>query len=158
MKYEEKINESLQELHQLSNQQKLTLYRDRIQFLIALKNGHTQAQAGQKIGIKPRQSQHLWQLYRQAGLQAFLPTKRKTYFGKLSSVQISRLQCFLKTDQALSLRSVQEWLLTQEQVAYSLGGISLLFKRLKIKLKTGRPYNVRQDKQGLELFKKTLHN
>ena len=156
MKYGNKINESLEDLHRLRKQEKLPLRRDRIQFLIHLKNNHTQAQAGEKIGIKLRQSQQLWKLYGQGGLKALLPTNRKTYFGKLSCRQISRLRCFLKTDQAVSLRSVQEWLLTQQQVEYSLGGISLLFKRLKIKLKTGRPSNVRQDKQGLEVFKKTL--
>jgi len=158
MKYGDKISQSLEDLHQLSQQQKLAFYRDRIQFLIHLKNNHTQAQAGQKIGLKLRQSQHLWQLYRQGGLKTLLGAHGKTYFGKLSSRQISRLRCFLKTDQAATLRSVQEWLIGQQQVYYTLGGISLLFKRLKIKLKTGRPSNVGQDKQGMEVFKKTLHN
>jgi transposase len=87
-----------------------------------------------------------------------LGANRKSYFGKLSSGQLSRLRSFLKTDQADTLRSVQQWLVTQEQVMYSLGGISLLFKRLKIKSKTGRPGHVRQDKEGLEVFKKTSPN
>jgi len=158
MNYADKISESVEELDRLSAQQKLTLRRDRIQFLIGLKNGYTQAQAGAQIGIKLRQSQKLWRIYRSGGLAALLVENRKTYLGKLSWAQISRLRSFLLTDQADTLRSVQSWLANNEQVHYSLGGISLLFKRLKIKLKTGRPSNVRQDKQGREDFKKTLHS
>jgi len=155
MKHADKISESLEELAQLSNPQKLTVRRDRIGLLIALKNGHSQGQAGAQIGIKLRQSQKLWRLYRSGGLAALLVENRKTHFGKLSCAQISRLRSFLQTDQADTLRSVQGWLASNEQVHYSLGGISLLFKRLKIKLKTGRPSNVRQDKQGMKAFKKT---
>jgi transposase len=154
----DKINESLDDLHRLRAQQKLTLRRDRIGFLIGLKNGYTQAQAGAQIGIKLRQSQKLWRLYRSGGLAALLVENRKTYLGKLSCAQISRLRSFLQTDQADTLRSVQGWLASNEQVEYSLGGISLLFKRLKIKLKTGRPSNVRQDREGREAFKKTSHS
>jgi len=158
MNHADKISESLDELHRLSAQQKLTLRRDRIGFLIGLKNGCTQAQAGERIGIGLRQSQKLWRLYRKGGPAALLVENRKTHFGKLSCAQISRLRSFLLTDQADTLRSVQHWLAGNEQVHYSLGRISLLFKRLKIKLKTGRPSNVRQDKQGMEAFKKTSHS
>jgi len=158
MNHANKISESLDELHRLSDQQKLTLRRDRIQFLIALKNGHTQAQAGAQIGLRLRQSQKLWSLYSRGGLVTLLGQNRKTYLGKLSCAQISRLRSFLQTDQADTLRSVQQWLASNEQVQYSLGGISLLFKRLKIKLKTGRPSNLRQDREGMEAFKKTSPN
>lgn len=69
---------------------------------------------------------------------------------------MSLLQIYLKTDQANSLADIQEWLQHNVQASYTLGGISLLCKRLNIKLKTGRPTNVRQDKEGLESFKKTF--
>ncbi|WP_028524402.1 helix-turn-helix domain-containing protein [Runella limosa] len=71
---------------------------------------------------------------------------------------MSLLRTYLKTDQANSLADIQEWLENNLQVTYTLGGISLLCKRLKIKLKTGRPSNVRQDKEGMEAFKKTSMN
>ena len=155
MNYAEKITDPLEQLHTLAAKQTYTRCRDRIQFLIYLKTNHSQAQAGAKIGLKLRQSQQLWALYRTGGLAALLRRDRKSYFGKLSSLQISRLRAWLQTDQAHTLASVQEWLATQLQVRYSLGGISLLFQRLKIKLKTGRPTSVRQDKAGLHAFKKT---
>jgi len=59
-----------------------------------------------------------------------------------------------KTDQALSLRLVQEWLLTQEQVEYSQGGISLLFKRLKIKLKPAGPPMSARTSRAWRILKK----
>ena len=142
----------------MSHQQKLALHRNRIQFLIHLKSNHTQAQAGEKIGLKLRQRQHLWKLYRQGGLPGMLGATRKSSFGKRSRGQLSRLRSFLKTDQADTLRSLQQWLVTQAQGMDSLGGLRLLFKRLESKSKTGRPSHVRQDKEGLEVFKKTSPN
>jgi transposase len=158
MNYAEKITEPLDFLHKMRQNQKLTICRDRIDFLIYLKTfqAKTQAQAGEMIGLKERQSQNLWQIYRTSGFDGLIDISRKTYFGKLSSQQLSRLRNFLKTDQADSLESIQGWLLSQEQVNYTLGGISLLCKRLKIKLKTGRPTNIRKDVEGLEIFKKTF--
>jgi|GEM_PF-4950579 len=53
MNHADKISESVEELDRLSEQQKLTLRRDRIQFLINLKNGCTQAQAGDRHRSTP---------------------------------------------------------------------------------------------------------
>lgn len=158
MNYAAQIKESSQELANLMSAQKLTLSRDRLQYLYLLKTGQakTQIMAGSLIGLKDRQSQKLWQLYRQGGLDTLLNTNRKTYFGKLSCQQISILRVFLATHQANSLADIQTWLKTQQGVSYTLGGISLLCKRLKIKHKTGRPTNVRQDKEGMEDFKKNF--
>jgi len=41
-------------------------------------------------------------------------------------------------------------------VGYGQSGISKLFKCLKIKLKTGRPSNVRKDEAGADVFKKNF--
>jgi transposase len=160
MDYAPAISESPDTLKELMGKQKLTIHRDRLQYLYALKRQEVKSQksAGALIGLKERQSQNLWQLYRQGGLTLLLDLSRQTYFGKLSSVQMSLLRTYLKTDQANSLADIQEWLENNLQVTYTLGGISLLCKRLKIKLKTGRPSNVRQDKEGMEAFKKTSMN
>ena len=129
-----------------------------MQYLYFLKTQSVKSQksAGALIGLKERQSQDLWQLYKRGGITLLLDLTRQTYFGKLSSTQMSLLQTYLKTDQANSLADIQKWLQHNVQANYTLGGISLLCKRLKIKLKTGRPTNVRQDKEGLESFKKTF--
>jgi transposase len=160
MNYSISILESPEYLKELMSKQKLTIHRDRLYYLYALKTQEVKSQksAGALIGLKERQSQNLWQLYRKGGLSLLLDLSRQTYFGKLSSAQMSLLRTYLKTDQANSLADIQEWLQNNLQATYTLGGISLLCKRLKIKLKTGRPTNVRQDKDGLESFKKTSMN
>jgi transposase len=77
-------------------------------------------------------------------------------FGKLSASQISLLLTFLRSDQARNLADVQAFIQSSFGVNYTLSGLSKLFTRLKIKLKTGRPSNVRKDAAQQEAFKKTL--
>lgn len=158
MNYVTAIIESPEYLTELMGKQKLTIHRDRLHYLYLLKTQVVKSQksAGVSIGLKERQSQNLWHLYKKGGLALLLDLTRQTYFGKLSSTQMSLLRTYLKTDQANSLADIQEWLYNNVQASYTLGGISLLCKRLKIKLKTGRPTNIRQDKEGLESFKKTF--
>jgi transposase len=158
MNYSIAITESPDYLQELMGKQKLTIHRDRLHYLYLLKTQSVKSQkgAGALIGLKERQSQNLWHLYKKGGLLLLLDLTRQTYFGKLSSTQLSLFRTYLKTDQANNLADMQAWLQNNLQANYTLGGISILCKRLKIKLKTGRPTNVRQDKEGLESFKKTF--
>ena len=157
MNYGELIKASLVELQELEKQQSKLMLKDRIRFIRYLKEGiaQSQAQAGKLIGLQERQSQNLWHLYKQHGLQALLTYRYRGTCGKLSYSQISHLRAYLKTDQAATLQQVQSFLQTSFDITYSIGGISMLFKRLKIKLKTGRPTNVRQNADQKQLFKKT---
>lgn len=158
MNYAELIKEDLEELQQLEKQQHKSKLKDRVRFIRYLKEStaKTQAQAGSFIGLQERQSQNLWQTYRHKGLQELLIYRYEGTTGKLSYYQISHLRAYLKTDQAATLQHVQTWLSTTFNVHYTLGGLSMLFKRLKIKLKTGRPFNVRQNPDQREFFKKTF--
>jgi transposase len=132
--------------------------RDRIRFLRFLKTGQakSQAAAGLMIGLAIRQSQRLWQSYQAGGFASLLSPAYQHGFGKLSAHQISILLTFLRSDQASKLEEVQAFMHSSFGVDYSLSGISKLFTRLKIKLKTGRPSNVRKDAAQEEAFKKTL--
>ena len=131
---------------------------DRIRFLRVLKTGQVKSQvgAGLIIGLGSRQSQRMWQSYQQKGFAGLLSTAYQHSFGKLSARQISILLTFLRSDQASKLEEVQAFMRSSFGVDYSLSGISKLFTRLKIKLKTGRPSNVRKDVAQEEAFKKTL--
>jgi hypothetical protein len=64
------------------------------------------------------------------------------------------LRQFLLDDRAEILADIQAYLQNNLGVSYTIGGISDLCKRLKIKLKTGRPVNVRQQPRAVESFKK----
>lgn len=158
MDYPHLISESEEELARLEKSQLQALLRDRLRFVRLLKSGQasSQGQAGQFIGLQERQSQRLWQLYRQQGLKGLLAYPYQGSFGKLSSQQLSRLRTYLKGDSVQTLADAQAYLADSCSVHYTIGGVSMLFKRLKIKLKTGRPTNVRQNEADLEAFKKNF--
>ena len=160
MDYEKLIEESVQELIAFEEKQKQALIRDRVRFVRVLKTGQAKSQrlAGEQIGLKERQSQRLWHTYRQEGIQGLLTYPYQGTFGKLSTQQLSQLRNYLKTDSVDTLKHAQNYIADAFGVNYTIAGISVLFQRLKIKLKTGRPTNVRQDQVAKEAFKKTSHS
>jgi transposase len=159
MDYAKLIKESVEALQALEQRQKQALLRDRVRFIRLLKAGQATSQrlAGEQIGLKERQSQRLWHSYRNKGMEGLLSYPYKGTFGKLSTTQVSRLRNYLKTDSVDTLKQAQAYLQEAFGIDYTIAGVSLLFKRLKIKLKTGRPVNVRQDQAEKEAFKKTSH-
>ena len=158
MKYSTKIREELAFLQQAEKQRGTALDRDRIRFLRLLKSGQatTQAAAGAAIGLGQRQAQRLWSTYQQGGLDALMSKPAQRGWGKLSSFQISQLRQFLLADQAQTLTDIQDFLKSSFAIHYTIGGLSHLCKRLKIKQKTGRPVNIRQQPGAIEAFKKSL--
>ena len=158
MKYADIIKESESDLLQLEKREKNAMRRDRIRFIRMLKTGQfrSQSAAGAAIGLGERQSQRLWSSYVKEGITGLLSTYSERWWGKLSSVQISQLRTFLLSDQAQTLADIQAYLAGNLGVNYTIGGVSDLCKRLKIKLKTGRPVNVRQKPGSVEEFKKNL--
>ncbi len=157
--YQVLINESVADLLALERQQSLSRFRDYVRYIRYLKEGtaKTQSQSGALIGLKERQSQILWQTYKQKGLAYLLEEHRQGTVGQLSYVQISHLQSFLRDSRtALTQEQIAAWIESSFGVTYTQSGISKLCKRLKIKLKTGRPVNVRQKEGEREAFKKTL--
>ena len=155
--YEEAIKESLAELMSLEKKQKQARLGDRVRFVRYLKAGQakTQPQAGALIGLQRRQSQQLWQQYARQGLQGLLATGYKGGWSKLSSIQQARLLQRLDQDDIATQGQLIDWLQQEMGVVYSQSGISVLLSRLKVKLKTGRPVNVRKDQVGEATFKKT---
>lgn len=158
MDYGSKIIEDAEFLLETEKKCSLAIVRDRVRFIRLLKTAEagTQAAAGKIIGLSERQSQRLWRIYQQEGLTGLLKKPAWGYWGKLSSIQISHLRQFLLDDQAQTLADIQVYLLNNLGVEYSIGGISDLCNRLNIKLKTGRPVNVRQQPGAVQSFKKTL--
>ena len=137
MDYSAKIREDLDFLLAQEKQQPKAFERDRIRFLRLLKSGEcrTPAAAGAIIGLSERQAQRLWHEYRQGGFEQLVTNRKKGYWGRLSSVQLSQLRQFLLTDQAQTLADIQTFLKETFQEEYTIGGISDLCKRLKVKAK-----------------------
>jgi len=158
MNYVEIITEEVEELQQLLKQQKAVRYEKRVRFLYLLKTAQakTQKAAGEQVGWKLRQSQKIWQQYREAGLAAVLEVPRKDSLGNLSSLEIARLLRYLDEFGFRTLEEAQSYIKQAFGTSYTIGGVSWLFKRLQVKLKTARPSNVKKDERRVEAYKKTL--
>jgi transposase len=159
--YKDLIIESETTLRKLERAQKNSRFRDYVRFFLYLKTGETltQEESGLKIGLKSRQSQNLWRRYKTEGLLCMLEEQRGGSMGYLSYTQISRLNAFLRQSTVgLTQYQIIEWIENSFGVSYTQSGLSDLFTRLKIKLKTGRPVNVRQKEGDVEHFKKNITN
>src|SRR3712207_6635446 len=147
MDYGTLITEELSFLAQQERHASKAIVRDRIRFLRLLKSGECESQraAGQVIGLQERQSQRLFQLYRWQGYAGLSSPGYLHNLGKLSCTQISQLQAYLRQDLASTLSDVRHYIAAEFGVDYTVSGVCKLFQRLKIKLKTGRPVNIRKD-------------
>lgn len=156
LNYRELIRESEEELLTLERRQTQGILRLRVRFLRLLKSGEcpTQAQAGERIALGPRQSQRLWQRYRQGGLKLLLAYPYQGHKPRLTPEQQQALQQELKKDQIHSLQQACAWLWDHQGVRFSPSGVHYLFKRLRVKKKTGRPVHHHRDSAGAEAFKK----
>lgn len=161
MNYQIAISESDDYLVGLERTTKDLKARDRVRFIRLLKTGKalTQEQAGALIGLKVRQSQRLWKQYRTKGLSAMC---RSNYVGgqaKLSASEQAQLDERLRGDDIGTLEQARAYLKEAFGVEYTVSGVSYLFKRLKVKLKTGRPANIKQDsQQRAEFAKKNIRH
>lgn len=156
MNYETAIKESVNEISQLEKKTKNLKGRDRVRFIRLLKSGEatSQKQAGKMIGLAIRQSQRLWEQYRKEGLRGLSENRYQGRKSKLSELGRRSLGERLKKDDVKSLQQAQAYLAAEEGVNYTIGGVSYLFKQLKIKLKTGRPSNYEQSVEAVDEFKK----
>jgi transposase len=104
--------------------------------------------------VQVRQSQRLWKQYREGGLSALC---RSNYTGgqaKLSATGQEQLRKRLRGDDISTLEQARRYLKEEFAVDYTVGGVSCLFQRMKVKLKTGRPTNIKQDIEQMEEFAK----
>jgi transposase len=156
MNYQVEISESIEYLRQLERATKDLKARDRVRFIGLLKIGKatTQAQAGALVGLQVRQSQRLWKQYREGGLSAMCQSNYVGGQAKLSPVEQEQLRRRLRGDDIGTLEQARRYLKEEFAVDYTVGGVSCLFQRMKIKLKTGRPTNVKQDTEQREEFAK----
>lgn len=157
--YTQEIKESVCELKALEACQTKVRLLNYVRFLRYLKDGSAanQTQSSGLVGLTLRQGQRIWSRYKEVGLTGLLKPGFVGTVGNLSYVEISHLQSFLRNSETdLTQEQIGDWIWNSFGVHYCQSGISKLFKRLKIKLKTGRPVNIRQKEGDVDLFKKSL--
>ncbi|MEM6831900.1 MAG: winged helix-turn-helix domain-containing protein [Bacteroidota bacterium] len=158
LNYTEQIKESEDALQELERQQSEAIFRDRIRYIRYLKSGlvTTQKAASQAIGLSLRQGQRNWRIYREQGIEGLLrPIEHPGAPTKLNTAEFEELEKRLEGDDIQFLHEAVSHVKEKYGKEYTLSGMHYVFKRIKVKKKTGRPVNIRQDKEGLEAFKKT---
>ena len=158
MNYSVLITEDLPILQFIERQQTNAQFRDHVRFLRLLKEGvaPTQLAAAKQVNLSLRQAQRVWKQYREQGLEDLIKPRQSTYMGKLSTTQMSHLRRFLLDDQAQTLADIQTYLRDRLAVEDTIGGVFDLCKRLKIKLKTGRPVHLHQAPGAVQEYKKNF--
>lgn len=158
LSYSEAIKEKVETLKKEERCQTDSLLRDRVRFIRLLKEGSalTQKEASEQIGISERQGQRNWRQYKEQGLEGLIQAPQ-TGGGqsKLKESEFEELKKDLLEKEIQFLHEAVSHVKEKYQKDYSVPGMHYVFKRLEIKKKTGRPVNIRQDKEKLEEFKKT---
>ena len=114
----------------------------------------TQKATSEAIGLSPRQGQRNWRLYREQGIKGMLrPIEDLGAPTKLQAEEFEELEKRLEEDDIQFLHQAVAHVKEKYGQEYTISGMHHVFKRLKMKKKTGRPVNIRQDKEGLEAFK-----
>ena len=158
LNYKEAIKETVSDLSSRIRKERNSTSRDYLRFLLSLKDGSnkSQSKAASMIGLGVRQGQKIWSKYKKGGLALLLERKTGGAPCKLTVDQEAELQEVLKDGKTQFLKQGVHLIAQKYGKTYTTPGVHFLFKRLGIKKKTGRPSNIRQDKEGLENFKKTL--
>jgi transposase len=112
--------------------------------------------ASELVGLGVRQGYRLWSLYQKEGVKGLIKPAKPRRKPKLDAAGQQALLEETAKGELATLGQVQQWLEQEKGVQYTQQGVWYVLKRLKIKLKTGRPGHYQQDKAAADAFKKTL--
>ena len=157
--YNAAITESVEELANLEKRYRGSLFEDRIRMLRLLKSGFSRSQRGltDVLGYNERHLRVWWKEYREQGLNGLLvKSKRGGSKERITEEALAGLkQEFHRRDGMISLEEARCYLIERWGIHYKgITSISMLFKRHKIKKKTGRKRHPKSDLQAQSDFKK----
>jgi transposase len=153
------IIETVDELRNRERSEKEARLRLRVQLLRLLKNQETDSMkaACRICGISPKHGYALWKKYQSKGLDEYLRLEWKPRRAKLSAKQQATLIKRATSGNGFgSQAEALAYLGSELGVAYTQGGVSLLFQRLRIKAKQPRPRNKQASSEEQTAYKKTL--
>lgn len=155
--YQAEISETEIELRSLEKRQSNAKLLLRLQLLRLLKSGEfSQLKKVVKVlAITEKYGYDLWKKYKTEGLDGFLELHYKANRTKLDAEQKAHLVERAK-EGFESQAEAGEFIADQFGVKYTQQGISLLFRRLQIKAKAVRPFNIKADRDEQSAYKKTL--
>ena len=157
--YDAIIQESPEELKRMSRQHRHSVVGTRLSMLKRLKSGEARSlpDVAKQLSYSLRQCQRWFGAYQQEGLTALLGASQQ---GKTSSERMTDV-AWEALNEALVAGEIATYpqarrLLAEHGVSYQDDSSVLkLFKRHKIKAKTGRPRHEKADEEAQGEFKKT---
>ena len=159
LRYNEIIAETEADLLGLERQHRASPVAARIKILRLLKSGayRSRRALASVLGYSERQLHRWFDAYREGGLDAVLAfeTSRGSR-ERITPEAWAALQAEMKAGRIGRLRDAQQFLAEHFEIAYSIDGLSGLFQRHKVKLKTGRPRHVKASALEQEAWKKTV--
>ena len=159
LRYQNLITESPDELARLERQHRRSPVADRFRMLRLLKSGayRSRRALAQHLGYSERQLHRWFDTYRQGGAEALARYEHHTgSTERITPEALTALETAMKAGHVASLKQAQRFLAEHFSIDYSVGGLSNLFQRKKIKLKTGRRRHVKASAEQQEAFKKTV--
>lgn len=154
--YQAEIQESVAALRKLEKQQQSAKLLRRVQFLRLLKDREFKhaKKCAEFLGLEEKQGYEWWKIYKKAGLGEYLKLNYQANARKLKELEEAKL-----LEQAQkgfsSQKEAREYISQEFGVEYTQQGVSDLFKRLKIKKKVVRPFNIKADEEEQTRYKKT---
>jgi transposase len=123
-----------------------------------LKSGHCRSlsELASRVHYSTKQVERWWKSYQQGGITKLLE-RRSAIPGRptrISAEAWAALQQQMIQGEIGSLEDARRYLEQQWQIDYSIGGVSNLFKRRKVKLKTGRRRHRQSSVEEQTTFKK----
>ena len=160
LNYLEVIRESEAELSALEKKHRASPYGQRFRMLRLLKSGRCGSvqQVADTLGYSLRQCQRWLELYRQAGLDGLTSGQRVKRGGveRMTPAAWKALNEAIGSDEIRSYTQARTLLAEHGVVYKDASSVFRLFKRHKIKAKTGRYQHQKADLEAQEAFKKTL--
>lgn len=159
LRYDDLITESPDELAALEREHRRSPVAERFRMLRLLKTGayRSRRALAEHLGYSERQLHRWFDAYRQGGTDAlarFEPHTGST--ERITPKALAALEEAMKAGRIASLKQAQRFLNDRFSIAYTVAGLSDLFQRKKIKLKTGRRRHVEASAEAQAAFKKTV--
>lgn len=159
LRYDDLISEPADELLRVERQHRRSPVAARVKMLRLLKSGayRSRRTLAVALGYSERQLHRWFETHRRDGLDALLgyETSRGSR-ERVTPEAWAALEAEMKAGRIGGLEQARRYLADEHGVAYSVGGLSALFRRRKTKLKTGRPRHVKASADEQEAWKKTV--
>src|SRR5579875_2021401 len=149
--YGERIPEAVAVLQEQVRTERERGVADRLRLLWLLKSGSVRSLGGAAavLGYSERQVQRWWACYAAGGLAALVQRRRRG--GSRERISAAAWAALIAR-----LKDAQAYLREQWGIVYCLDALSKLFRRHKVKRKTGRPRHRRADAAAQAAFKKSV--